>query len=168
MRHLKFLLIVILIILFLALIGLTFGTMYFTNFLVKSADKLFYKFELEKTYKTQVGIIEPKNNSNLLLGFTSDNLEFGIIPLGSVSKRFLTLTNNNEENYKIILKVSGNISPMVKFNKNDFILAKDENMSVTVFLDSSIGLVPGNYTGEIFVISSRPKFSFLNNLVGNQ
>jgi hypothetical protein len=93
---------------------------------------------------------------------TSDNLEFGIIPLRSVSKRFLNLANGNETNDKIQLIATGNISPMVKFDKNNFILYKNDNTTVTILLDSSLASKPGNYTGEVSVISKRSRFSFLN------
>jgi hypothetical protein len=136
------------------------------NFLTEKTGKLFYVFKLEKNYTTKVSIIEEKNTSNIFLGITGDNLEFGVIPLKAVSKRFFNLSNNdNVKDYKILLTVKGNISSMVNFDKNNFILRKEESATITVFLDSSLALKPGNYTGEISVISKRPKFSFLNNFI---
>ena len=161
----KSFLIVILILLVFALIELTFGTGLFTNFLVEKTEKLFYVFELENKYETKVSIIEQQNTSELHLGITADNLEFGVMPPGSVSKRFLNLANDDEIDYKILLIVKGNISSMVKFDKNDFILHKGEYAKVTVSLDSSIALTTGNYTGEVSVVSKRPRLLFLSNLM---
>ena len=152
----KSFLIVTLILLVFALIELTFKT-----------EKLFYVFELENKYETKVTIIEQKNTSELFLGMTADNLEFGVIPCGVVSKRYVDLANDDEIDYKILLTVTGNISPMVKFNKNDFILDKGENSQVTVSLDSSLASSPGNYTGTVSVISKRPKLLLLNNFMEN-
>lgn len=87
------------------------------------------------------------------------------MPPGSVSYRFLNLVNKDEMDYKILLITEGNISPMVKFDKNDFILHRGENVKITVSLDSSLAPNPGNYTGEVSVISKRPKLLFLNNLM---
>jgi len=157
----KSFLIIILIFLFFVLIKLTFNTNFITNFLTEKTDKLFYVFELEKKYETKVSIID-QNTSDIFLGITADNLEFGIIPLSAVSKRFINLTNDDEINYIILLKSTGNISPMVKFDNNNFILHKGENTTITVLLDSSFASNPGNYTGEVSIISKRPRFSFLS------
>lgn len=161
----KSFLIIILIMLMFALIELTFGIGFFTNILTEKKEKLFYVFEFESNHKTEVSITEQQNASNIFLGMTADNLEFGIIPLGSISKRFLDLTNTDEKDYGILLMVTGNISPMVKFDKNDFVLHKNENVKITVSLNSSLAPNLGNYTGEISIISKRPKFSFLNSLM---
>ena len=164
----KSFLIVVLILLVFALVKLTFNTGLITNFLVEEAEKLFYVFKLENKYETGVSIIEQQNTSELFLGMTADNLEFGVIPTGVVSKRFMNLANKDEVDYKVLLIVTGNISPMIKFNKNDFILQKGENVEITVFLDPSLAQDLGNYTGEISVISKTPKFSFLNSFTEDQ
>jgi hypothetical protein len=163
----KSFLIIILIFLFFALIKLTFNTNLITDFLTEKTEKLFYVFKLEKNYEAKVSIVEQQNTFDIFLGVTSDNLEFGIIPLGSVSKRFLNLANGNETNNKILLIATGNISPMVKFDKNNFVLHKNENATITVLLDSSLASNPGDYTGEVSIISKRPKFSFLSNMEGS-
>jgi len=158
-------LVIILILLFFALIKLTFNTSFITNIPIENTDKIFYVFELENKYVTKVNIIEQQNTSETFLGMTADNLEFGVIPLGSISKRFLNLANDDEIDYKILFIVNGNISPMIKFDKNDFILQKGKDTTITVSLDSSLALNSGNYTGEVSVVSKRPRLLFLNNLM---
>ncbi len=161
----KSFLVLILILLFFVLVKLIFNTTSIMGFFFEKTEELLYDFKVEKNYETKVSIIEQKNTSDLFMGITSNNLEFGMIPLGSVSKRFLNLSNNDEENYKILLITTGNISPMIKFDKNNFILHKNDITSVTVSLDSSLTLKSGNYTGEISVISKKPKISFLNSFM---
>ena len=161
----KSFLIVILILLVFTLIELTFNIGFFTNFLVQNTEKLFYVFELEDNYKTAVSIIKQQNASEVFLGMTSDDLEFGVIPLGSGSNRFMNLANDDEIDYKILLIVTGNITPMVKFDSNDFNLRKGENAKITVTLDSSLAPTPGNYTGEVSVISKRPRLLFLSSFM---
>jgi hypothetical protein len=85
-----------------------------------------------------------------------------VVPIGSKSIKFLDLANHDEKDYKILINVEGNISPMVTFDKNDFILHKGNNAKIKVSLDSSLTSNPGNYTGEISIISKRPKFSFFD------
>ncbi len=158
----KSFLIIVLILLIFAFLELTSDTGLFTNSPIKGTEKLFYIFELERDYGTKVSIIESQNTSDIFLGMTADNLEFGIVPTGSISKRFINVANDDEIDYKILLIVTGNISPMVKFDKNDFVLQKGENAKVTISLDSSLASEYGNYTGKVSVISKIPRFSFLN------
>ena len=161
----KSFLILVLILLFFALFELTFTTGFIANLLIKRMENLVYVFELRNNYKTQVSILEQQNISDIFLGVTVDNLEFGEIPVNSVIRRFLNLDNKDEIDYKVLLIVSGNISPMISFDKNDFILPKENNMTVTVILDSSIAPKPGNYTGEVSVLSKKPRFLFLSSFM---
>ncbi len=163
----KSFLVIILILLVFVLIKLTFNTNFIGSFFVERTEKLFYIFELEKKYETKVSIIKKQNSSELFLGVTSDNLEFGVLSHDTVSKRFLNLANDDEMDYKILLITTGNISPMVKFDRNDFILHEGETVKITVSLDPSLASNLGNYTGEISVISKKPKFSFLYSLMGD-
>jgi len=162
----KSFLIVILIFLVFALIKLTFNISLTANFLVEKTEKLFYVFKLENKYETKVTVLEKQNTSNIFLGITGDNLEFGVIPLGSISKRFIDLANDDEMDYKILFIITGNISPMVKFDKNNFILHEGENTRIIVSLDSSFAQNPGNYTGEVTVISKKPRLFFLSSFKG--
>jgi hypothetical protein len=74
--------------------------------------------------------------------------------------RFINLANFKEKDAKISFKVYGNISPFVKFNKNDFILHPNENLTVEVSFHAE-GVKIGNYSGEIDVVVQRPKYDFL-------
>ena len=89
------------------------------------------------------------------------NLHFGVIPAGdNFGTRFIDLTNLRERGAKISLKVYGNISPFVEFSKNDFILHKNENVTVAVNFYAKSAKI-GNYSGEIDVIVQRPRYDFL-------
>ena len=65
------------------------------------------------------------------------------------------------KNIKIILKAYGNISPLVVFSKNNFVLEPKEKVSIDVFLHSK-DFEPGNYSGEIDVVSQKPIYNFLS------
>jgi hypothetical protein len=89
------------------------------------------------------------------------NLNFGVIPIGIESRRFLNLVNYKDENYKVEIQAYGNISPMISFDKNDFILHKGDELKITVLLNSTLSKETGNFTGEINIFSKGAKFSFL-------
>jgi hypothetical protein len=53
---------------------------------------------------------------------------------------------------------------MISFDKNYIKLYPGEELKITASLNSSLSK-PGNYTGEIDIISKKVRFSFLNPLI---
>lgn len=151
---------------FLILHGKPAPTEFVTNRTVEISGDLLFSYEATK-YPSGVEIIKPKlQESKLLVGLTVDpwDLKFGIIPSGgSFGTRHLILTNKQDKDVKVDLKVYGNISPMVSFSKNNFILSKNENVTIDVFCRTTDTTLDGNYTGEIDVIIKRPKYEFIYN-----
>lgn len=133
------------------------------NMTTEKNDGLFFVYETVR-YPSNVEIIELENNSNLTLGLTNEpwNLNFGVMPVGILSKRFINLANGKEEIYKVEIHVYGNISPMVSFDKNNFILKKGDEMKVTALLNSTLSKETGKYIGEVDIISKRSKIPFFN------
>lgn len=124
---------------------------------------LFFEYETVK-YPSNVEIIKLENKSNITLGMTNDpwNLNFGVIPVGIESQRFVNIANKNEEIYKVEIHVYGNISPMVSFDKNNFILRKGDEVKVTVLLNSTLSKETGKFMGEIDIVSIRVRIPFFN------
>lgn len=124
---------------------------------------LFFVYETVK-YPSNVEIIKLEKKSNITLGMTTDpwNLNFGVIPIGIESRRFINLANKNEEIYKVEIQVYGNISPMVDFDKNNFILRKDDEVKVTALLNSTLSKGTGKFMGEIDILSKRARMPFFN------
>jgi len=136
-----------------------------TNRTFLTRSDILYDYEITK-YSTQVGVspVLP-NQEKLTLGVVIDpwNLNFGIVPAGkNYGTRFLDLTNLKEKDAKVNFKVYGNISPFVNFTKNNFILHKNENVTVEAnFYATSTEI--GNYSGEIDITIQRPKYDILYN-----
>jgi hypothetical protein len=124
---------------------------------------LFFVYETVR-YPSNVEIIKLESKSNFTLGLTNEpwNLNFGVIPIGILSKRFINLANRKEEIYKVEIHAYGNISPMVSFDRNNFILKKDDEVKVTAMLNSTLSKETGKYYGEIDIISKRNKLPFFN------
>jgi hypothetical protein len=138
-----------------------------TNKTFVSDSDIFFKYETSK-YPSNAEITSSKNlNESITLGFVVDpwNLNFGIVPSGerNLVKRYIELTNSKNESAKINFKVYGNISPQISFSKNDFILQKNEKISIEVYFHTNDAGI-GNYSGEIDVIVKRPKYNFLEKL----
>ncbi len=125
---------------------------------------LFFTYEI-KRYPSNVEIkLTEQTNQTAVLGFVTEpwNINFGIIPGNeSFVTRNIEIANLGEKNNKIILKVYGNISPLVTFSKNNFILKPGEKTSIDIFLYSK-KFDPGNYSGEIDVIARKDIYNFLS------
>lgn len=124
---------------------------------------LFFNYEITR-YPSSVEIKSIKLNETTIIGFVTDpwNINFGIIPgNGTFVKRNIELTNLKDKDSKIILKTYGNITPLVSFSKNNFILHTKEKVSIDVFLFSNKTEI-GNYSGEIDIIIQKPIYNFLS------
>lgn len=114
-------------------------------------------------YPTQVEVL---SKGEKLIGMEADpwNLNFGVLPKGMNGKRFIDLANPGKNTLKVKIIVRGNISRLVSFDKDEIQLYPGEKLKVTALLNTSLA-VPGNYSGEIDIISKKaihPFFNFLS------
>lgn len=136
------------------------------NRTVEIDENLFFTYEVQR----YPSVVEISNASsiNLSIGFSLEpwNLNFGIVPTGgSMGKRFLTLQNSEDAPANLQLKAYGNISPMVGFSENNFLLSKGTPRPIEIMLNTEKDTLPGNYSGEIDVIVKKPKYSFVERLL---
>lgn len=134
------------------------------NMTTQSSEDLFFVYQTIK-YPSNVEIIQfSPEEQGTTIGLVADpwNLNFGIVPNGgNAGRRFLVLTNLQDSDAKIEFNTFGNISSMVSFNKNNFILHKGEEVKVDIILTTTDMTQPGNYTGEIDIIIKRSKYNFI-------
>lgn len=124
-------------------------------------ENLLFSYEISR-YPTSVEISSTQGE-NITLGFSLEpwNLNFGIVPTGgNLGKRFITLQNTAEEPAKVRLIAYGNISQMVDFSDNDFLLLKNAPKPLEIILETKKDTPLGNYSGEIDIIVKRAKYSF--------
>lgn len=139
-----------------------------SNQTFERSEDTFFKYEILK-YPTDVEIIKPEPRKQTSIGIVVDpyNLRFGRIPTGGNSvNRYVVLVNLQEKKAKVEFNVFGDISPMVSFSDNNFLLNAYENVTVTVLLSTTETTPPGNYSGEIDVVTKRPKYDFLYQILG--
>lgn len=131
---------------------------------VLNYSNLFFNYKIIR-YPTSVNIV-PFTVENIEVGIVTDpwNLKFGDIPgNGSYVKRYVNV-KSFEEKYNIIkLKAYGNITPLVNFSKNDFVLGENESYAIEVNLYTNLFKI-GSYNGEIDVIIKVPKYEFLKTI----
>lgn len=135
-------------------------TYFVDNKTVSNYSTPFFDYEIVR-YPSNVEI---RLGSDVVLGFVTEpwNLNFGIIPgNGSYSTRSIEIKNKEEKNIEIILKSYGNISDLIGFSQNNFMLEPQKVASVDITLYSR-DFGNGNYTGEIDLIAKKPIYNFLS------
>jgi len=164
-------LLIVAIVLVICLLGLLFykrpvtKTGFVTNMTIERTENPFFFYEIIK-YPSNVEIIPPEPSTSYRVGITGDpwNVNFGVFQPGINGKRFLNVANYKEQEYHVKVICHGNISPMISFSEDDFILYKGEEKKITVFLNTSLSTESGNYTGEIDIISENTKIPLIGRI----
>ena len=100
-------------------------------------------------------------NQNVTVGFATEDwrLNFGAVPAnGSYSTRTVSMQNTKDANVLVMLRSHGNISDLVSFDKNDFVLEPNESAIVSIVMKSQNDI--GNYTGEIDITTKKPIYNY--------
>jgi hypothetical protein len=93
------------------------------------------------------------------------DLNFGAIQEKGSSRRFLNLVNGDDDLIKIRIMPFGNISKYVVISAKEFMMEAGDALNVTLSFVAGEG-GEGNYTGGISVIKIKPRYEFLNPLLG--
>lgn len=135
------------------------------NMTYEKTSDLLFTYEITR-YPSKVEII-PFEEKNITVGLVADpwNLNFGVIPLGGYGRRQIQISNFEDYKVRVYFKVYGQIKPLIKFSKDNFILSPKQSETVIVFLNTSKDIRVGNYSGQIDVIVKKPNFDFLYNLI---
>ena len=129
------------------------------NMTFEKKENLFFTHEIIRYYsKVEVTRFEA-NTTNRGLGVNVDQnyIGFGNIYQSSSSKKTIQLNNTKTNAYKIRFFAFGNISELIQFEKNDFLIKPGEGIGASVDVMTNMGTGVGNYTGEIDVVISIPK-----------
>jgi len=120
----------------------------------------FSKIESEFTMSAQ-SINASEFNGKIGVATQTDELNFGRLPIGSKSTKFIDISNSFSRDSKTELFVEGNISEFVSF-PNEIILAPSESEEITILFNST---QIGNYTGNFTSISYVAKNSFAEKIL---
>ncbi len=104
------------------------------------------------------------NTTNLTIGIAIEPyvFNFGKLPISKVfsSRKFIEVSNNLTKAVKVEILAFGTISRYLYFKPSSFILGPFSKKSVEVILNTSQA-IPGNYSGEIVIISKGSRIGFL-------
>lgn len=120
-------------------------------------NKLF-RYEIIR-YATRLNVTEfPHNKTTKEMGMNLDptNLYLGRIPISSSSEKTLNLTNNLNESYKMNFFVFGNISKLIKLEK-EITIKPGQNIEYLIIAKTDLRTPIGMYTGEIDIVTIIPK-----------
>lgn len=109
-------------------------------------------------YPTKVEIVD-KNNLNIGISLDEQIIDFGRMSEGMSGKKYINIINDKDYIYKIHLASFGNISKMITFEKNNFLIESNKTLNISISLNASS---PGNYTGEIDIFLKRFKYPIFN------
>lgn len=148
----------LLVIFILLLIPPTFSQEYVKTVTTERRENVLFVYEIIK-YPTKVEIID--KNSDFKIGISLDPwlIDFGSIEEGMGGRRYINIVNDKDYVYKTRLTSFGNISKMIKFGNNNFLVESNKSLNVSVSLNA---LSPGNYTGEIDIVLKRFKYPIFN------
>ena len=165
----KKILIISVIIIFILLVG--FYLIIFTESSIKEPENLVEKmtentnegiFLFERITRYPIRVYIPAFSNNITIGIAGqqEELDFGILPRHTIGRKLILVQNEDKIPAKVHLRVYGNITELVNFEKNDFVL--EVNESITISVDAHM---TGNYSGEVQIIMRKPKNEFLGWLV---
>ncbi len=82
---------------------------------------------------------------------TTERLDYGDLPKGSASTRFVTIENSgNMDIYVLVLKF-GEIAELIRVNRNNFVLESGEKEKLELSLEMPISADKEEYTGKVLI-----------------
>lgn len=137
-------------------------TTFVTERTVSTKEDMLFNYDIIK-YPSSAQVVDTTmNDTKIQLGVNIDptGINFGIMPgNGSFSKRFVNLTNTEDKDVKVFIEAFGSIEPYVNFSMNGFVLRGKEKVVVKASFYTTEATI-GNYSGEIDIITKKPKYDF--------
>lgn len=87
----------------------------------------------------------------------TDRLDYGDLPKGNASTRFVTIENNGSMNIYVAIVKYGGIAELIEVSRNNFVLSSGEKEKLELLLEMPISANKEEYKGKV-VIFKLPKF----------
>jgi len=100
-----------------------------------------------QTYTYEARVSATTQKTSIGIATDADGLDFGAVPVGYTSIRYLLFENRENIPARISIESYGNISNFLNFN-NEWKLGPHERIEVPISIKPKI---PGNFTGEVLV-----------------
>ena len=86
----------------------------------------------------------------------TERLDYGDLPKGNASTRFVTIENNGNMNIYVAVVKYGGIAELIKISRNNFVLDPGEKEKLEFLLEMPISANKEEYTGKV-IIFKLPK-----------
>jgi len=86
----------------------------------------------------------------------TERLDYGDLPKGNASTRFVTIENNGKMNIYVAVVKYGGIAELIKISRNNFVLDPGEKEKLEFLLEMPISANKEEYTGKV-IIFKLPK-----------
>lgn len=136
---------------------------YVTEKIQEQSDGVFFKRAVDRIPAKAVVFFPQMEENTIRVGVSADpnELNFGLVVQNMSVRKFLGIKNKDVD-VKICVLAYGNISEFIQTRENNIIVRHNESRELMLeFRGKRIG----NYSGEIDVITKKPKYSFLNPLL---
>ncbi len=118
--------------------------------------------ETVERYPMSVEVVNTSEKISLGVVAEAEIFRFGRINLGTQSRKVMTMRNPSNRAAKVRLYVFGSIANITRIGrwnmnwteKREYVIGPHQNISIEVGVE---GIYPGNYTGELVVLSRIPK-----------
>lgn len=126
-------------------------------------DGMFFTKAVDRIPARAIIVLPEVNNDTIKVGVSADKseLNFGVVLQNMSVTKFVEI-NNKDVTVKECILSYGSIGPLIKIPENNFVLKTGESKAVTLAFSGS---ELGNYTGEVDVITKKPKYGFLDFLL---
>ncbi|MBN2013674.1 MAG: hypothetical protein JW778_00690 [Candidatus Altiarchaeota archaeon] len=133
--------------------------------ITREGDESLFFDKIIDRIPARVSVVHPRTENNTIkVGVSADTneLNFGVVIQNMSVRKFLNIASDDASTVKICIVSYGNISSFIRAEQVDFIMEKGD--STEVMLEFNGDLV-GNYTGEVDVVTKKPKYGFLESLL---
>ena len=81
----------------------------------------------------------------------TDRLDYGDLPKGNTSTRFVTIENGGKMNVYVVIFKYGEIAELIRINRNNFIIESGEKEKVEFSLEMPISANKEGYEGKVLI-----------------
>lgn len=112
-------------------------------------------FREEKTQFNMSAQVINVTGPNTKIGFATQTYEmnFGRIPIGGKSTKFIDVSNPTNKDAKIKISFDGNITPYIHYSHEELMIDPKDSMQIKI---TFIAEEMGNYTGQANIITYTP------------
>jgi len=100
-------------------------------------------------YEAVVRVVE--EGGKIGVNPTAERLDYGDLPKGNASTRFVTIENNGSMGIYVMVIKYGGIAELIKVSRNNFVLDPEEKEKLELLLEMPISADKEEYKGKVLI-----------------